>query len=109
MFNSLLRISSFFDDSAMPSRSEVVSIVSLAIYVPLLFPTIYLVIKHGSSRSSGWFYLILFCLLRVIGSAVSIYAALNPSDVTAVTWGIAISGVALSPLLWASMGLLRRA
>jgi hypothetical protein len=42
-----------------------VGIGEIIVYVPCLFVAIYLAIKHGLGRSSGWYFLIVFSLARI--------------------------------------------
>ncbi|KAG0648668.1 hypothetical protein D0Z07_4626 [Hyphodiscus hymeniophilus] len=44
-----------------------VSIAEIAVYLPALIIACCLAICHGFSRNSGWIFLIVFCLARIIG------------------------------------------
>jgi hypothetical protein len=44
-----------------------VSIAEIVVYVPSLAIAIFLSVRHGFARSSGWMFLIVFCLARLIG------------------------------------------
>jgi hypothetical protein len=44
-----------------------VSIAEIIVYVPSLAIAIFLSVRHGFARSSGWMFLIVFCLARLIG------------------------------------------
>ncbi|CAN8104782.1 unnamed protein product [Discula destructiva] len=76
----------------------------LAIYLVLLIPAIYTTIKHGFKAMAwlGWVYFLLFCSLRIIGSALQI------ADPTS-TGAAIISSVGLSPLTIAVGGVLHEA
>jgi hypothetical protein len=78
--------------------TNALSAAELAIYIALAFPTIYLIIKHGRQGFLGWFFLFIFCILRITGNAL----ALKSSSATASI----ISSVGLSPLLLAASGIL---
>lgn len=92
----------------MTSPSESLDIAELAIYLPLLFLTLFVVFRHGIHRQSGWIYLAIFCLIRIIGAALGIAAAKNPSNVSDLEWSAILGSVGISPLLLASLGLLKR-
>ena len=92
----------------MPSPSESLNIAELAIYLPFLFLTLFVVFRHGIHRQSGWIYLAIFCLIRIIGAALGIAAEKNPSNVSDLEWSAILGSVGISPLLLASLGLLKR-
>lgn len=77
------------------------STASLAIYVILSLPVIYLIIKHGRHGLLGWLFLFIFCSLRLIGGALS----MNSDSST----GSLLSSVGLSPLLLATSGIIHEA
>ncbi|KAL7896631.1 hypothetical protein HDV63DRAFT_68799 [Trichoderma sp. SZMC 28014] len=76
------------------------STAELIIYAALSLPTIYVLFNHGRSGLLGWLYLLAFCSLRVIGSAM---------DLSGNTSAGIISSVGLSPLLLAASGILHEA
>jgi hypothetical protein len=92
----------------MITTPEAISIAELCVYVPVFFLTILIVIRHGFARQSGWIYLAIFCLIRIIGAVFKIESATHPFSRTDAEWGIIFSSVGLSPLLLASFGLLKR-
>ena len=92
----------------MSSPSESLDIAELAIYLPLLFVTLFVVFRHGIHRQSGWIYLVIFCLIRIIGAALGISAERNPSNVSDLEWSAILGSVGISPLLLASLGLLKQ-
>jgi len=92
----------------MPSPSESLNIAELAIYLPFLFLTLFVVFRHGIHRQSGWIYLAIFCLIRIIGAALGIAAQKNPSNVSDLEWSAILGSVGISPLLLTSLGLLKR-
>ncbi|KAF6233117.1 hypothetical protein HO173_008661 [Letharia columbiana] len=92
----------------MPSPSESLDIAELAIYLPLLSLTLFVVFRHGIHRQSGWIYLAIFCLIRIIGAALGIAAEKKPSKVSDLEWSAILGSVGISPLLLASLGLLKR-
>lgn len=81
-------------DSAYPAAV-------LAIYLVLFFPAAYTAWKHGTRGLAwiGWGYFVVFCLLRVTGSAMQVA---DPGS----TGAAIISSVGLSPLTIAAAGVL---
>lgn len=78
----------------------------LAIYAALTIPVIYILLRHGRPGFLGWFYVLAFCSLRVVGGAMSLSADKNGS--TNSTAAI-ISNIGLSPLLIGISGILHEA
>lgn len=56
----------------MLTETGIVSIISIAIYVPCLFLAAFLLTRHGFTRSGGWIFVVLFTLIRVVGSALEL-------------------------------------
>ncbi|KAK4550437.1 hypothetical protein LTR36_000015 [Oleoguttula mirabilis] len=86
-----------------------VAIFQLVYYSPCLFSSIYIAWKHGAMKSSGWIFLAIFCLIRIVGSTARIATIVNPDAKTAYTIALITSVLGLSPLLMASLGLIARA
>lgn len=78
----------------------------LAIYAALSLPVIYILIRHGRPGLMGWFYLLAFCSLRVVGGAMSLSSDKNGTSSTSAT---TISSIGLSPLLIGISGILHEA
>ena len=78
------------------------AIATIIIYAVLLQPTLYCFWAHGRHGFLGWFYLQIFCLLRIIGNAV---AVADPKN----THTTLINNIGLSPLLLATAGILHEA
>lgn len=76
------------------------SLAKLIIYAVLLQPTFYCMVKHGRHGFLGWFYLQVFCVLRIVTSGRALRP--NQDSKTTTIW----NGVGLSPLLFACAGLL---
>lgn len=74
-----------------------ISTAELAIYAALTLPILYLLIRHGLPGFFGWFYLLAFCSLRIIGGGL---ALANSSSASIV------DNIGLSPLLLAASGIL---
>ncbi|KAG4031028.1 hypothetical protein MFRU_010g01540 [Monilinia fructicola] len=84
-----------------------VGIGEVIVYIPSLFLSIFLAFRHGFGRSSGWYFLIIFCLARIIGPCMSLAAISSPS-VSLYTGALILQNVGLSPLILATLGLLSR-
>ncbi|ORY61459.1 uncharacterized protein BCR38DRAFT_411332 [Pseudomassariella vexata] len=84
--------------------ADSLSTATLAIYVILAIPVLYLLVKHGKHGKHGflgWLFLFLFCTIRIIGGALEMK---NSSIAASI-----ISSVGLSPLLLATAGILHEA
>ncbi|KAJ3556317.1 hypothetical protein NM688_g2095 [Phlebia brevispora] len=84
-----------------------VSVVELIIYVPLLFITIFLIVRHGIRKDLGWVYLVLLSIIRIVGGITHI--AYESSSKPAKNLHIIASVMeasGVSPLLLASIGFL---
>lgn len=94
--------------------TNALSAASLAIYIILLQPTLYVLFRHGWPGFLGWFYLQLFCILRVIGNGLSISTPLDPTPLAGSTASsdkatLIVNNIGLSPLLLATAGILHEA
>ena len=91
----------------LPSDESLAS-AQIATYVPVLFASAVIVIRHGFHKQLGWVFLAILAIVRIIGSSFEIAAAKNPHNSTDVEWGAILQLVGISPLLLASLGLLKR-
>lgn len=82
------------------------TIATLVIYAILLQPALYCLWKHGKHGFLGWFYLQIFCVLRIVGSAVTLHAESTHKTGTTT---LIINNIGLSPLLLATVGILHEA
>ncbi|CAF9928923.1 MAG: hypothetical protein ALECFALPRED_004175 [Alectoria fallacina] len=87
--------------------ADPLAIASLVIYAILLQPTLYCFWAHGRRGFLGWFYLQIFCLLRIIGNAVELHEAATPTPTSSHV--LLINNIGLSPLLLATAGILHEA
>ena len=83
------------------------AIAELVFYIPALFLAIIVTIRHGFSKQSGWVYLVLLALIRIVGSILQL-VVMNHASVGLVVAAVILSGIGLSPLLFAMLGLLQR-
>jgi hypothetical protein len=92
----------------MVSTAEGIAFAELCVYIPIFILTIIVVIRHGFQRQLGWIYLAIFCVVRLAGAGFKISSVHNPTSKTDLEWSAILQSVGLSPLLMASMGLLKR-
>ena len=92
----------------MSSPTQSLNIAELAIYLPLFFLTVFVIYLHGIHRQSGWIYLSIFCLIRIIGAALGVAGEKKPENVSDLEWSAILGSVGISPLLLASIGLVKR-
>ncbi|KZS94782.1 hypothetical protein SISNIDRAFT_465053 [Sistotremastrum niveocremeum HHB9708] len=85
----------------------IVSIVQIIVYVPLLIFAGILVARHGFSRESGWIFLAIFSLIRIVGAVLIIVIEddSHPSSGLFSASSIVVS-IGLTPLFFAIMGFL---
>ncbi|KAH8429772.1 uncharacterized protein LDX57_007444 [Aspergillus melleus] len=83
------------------------AILQLIAYLPSFFVAAFLVFRHGIRTSSGFIFLVIFTIVRVVGAACELATINNPS--TGIYTAAAIcSSIGLSPLLMTCSGLLSR-
>jgi hypothetical protein len=85
-----------------------VSIGEIMVYVPSLLVACFLAFKHGMGRSSGWIFLIFFCLARIIGPSMQLATISDPRNTSLYTGSAILNNVGLSPLEMAAFGFLSR-
>lgn len=85
-----------------------VSLAEIIVYVPALIVAICLCTKHGFGKSSGWFFLIIFCLARIIGPCMQLATISAPTNVALYTGSAILNNVGVSPLEMAALGFLSR-
>lgn len=78
----------------------------LAIYLLLIIPCAYALYMHGRHGLLGWFFIVAFCSLRIIGSILEISNEKKQSKSKSTQ---IISGVGLSPLILGVLGVLAEA
>lgn len=92
----------------MISDREAVAIAELVVYSPLFIGSVYVNMRQGFSRQLGWYFLTVFCVIRLASGAMGVVSAENPTNITDVVWASILGSFGLSPLLLASFGLLHR-
>ncbi|MCJ1471674.1 hypothetical protein MMC13_000314 [Lambiella insularis] len=91
----------------MIDSREGLSIAELVFYVPGLFLAAFVAFRHGFGRESGWIFLVILSLIRIIGSICEIVSVSSPSQGVDECY-IILASVGLSPLILAMLGLLKR-
>jgi hypothetical protein len=90
------------------SYRDGVAIGELVFYVPALAIAIILAVRHGFGRSSGWLFLVIFSLVRIIGSCFQLATINDPTSISLITGAAILQAIGLSPLELTSLGLLSR-
>ncbi len=85
-----------------------VSVAEIVVYIPCLAVAVFLCIRHGFGRSSGWMFLIIFCLARIIGPCMQLATISSPDNTDLYIGSSILQNVGLSPLQLAAIGLLSR-
>jgi len=85
-----------------------IAIGELVVYFPALAIAVLLAIRHGFGRSSGWFFLIVFTLVRIVGACFQLATINDPTNISLYTGVAILENVGLSPLELTSLGLLSR-
>lgn len=92
----------------MVSTAEGIAIAEICVYIPVFILTLIIVFRHGFKRQAGWIYLAMFCVIRLAGAGFKIDETHNPTNKTDIEWAAILQSIGLSPLLLASLGLLKR-
>ena len=83
-----------------------IAILQIIYYIPALPISIFLLIRW---KSFAWFFLSLFCTLRIIGGIARVLTISNPDSNGIWTTALICSILGLSPLLMATLTLVGRA
>jgi hypothetical membrane protein len=75
------------------------AIAELIIYIILLPLVAYILFRHGKRGIDGWAFLVIFCILRIVSSAMQI------ANRTSITGSI-INSVGVSAMLLALVGVI---
>ena len=84
-----------------------ISIAELIVYIPSLVAAVWLTVRRGFGRSIGWFFIIIFTLIRISGAACQL-AEISSHSLGGVKAVFICNAVGLSPLLLVLVGLLFR-
>jgi hypothetical protein len=83
-----------------------VYVVELLLYAILINPTLFCLFHHGRKGIFGWYLLLTFCLLRIVGAVLQIH---NDKTKSTSADAMIISSIGLSPLLLATEAILHEA
>ena len=91
---------------SLDSRAGV-SIFELCIYFPSIVVSAIVCSRHGFGRNSGWIFILILCLVRIIGACCQLatYQSGSSGLLEAV---IILDSIGISPMLLATLGLLSR-
>lgn len=81
-----------------------VSILLLIFYIPALAIAVFLTIRHGFSKSSGWRFMIIFTLARILCASFQLATINQPKNVSLYIGYSVLIGVAVSPLELVAFG-----
>ena len=87
---------------------EDIAIAEIVVYVPAFALALLVCLRQGFARQVGFLYLVIFSAIRVAGAAIEILSQQNPTSTSDAEWAAILSSIGLSPLLLASIGLLKR-
>ncbi|KAK9389920.1 hypothetical protein V1515DRAFT_177736 [Lipomyces mesembrius] len=84
-----------------------IAIAEIVVYSIALVISVFNCLHHGFKRQQGWAYLSVFCIFRIVASALVIVVeeSSDPSTGTIMA-EITVSNIALTPLLLAALGFL---
>jgi hypothetical protein len=86
---------------------DTIALVELIFYIPFLFLSVFVCSRHGFSRSSGWLYIIILCIVRIIGGILQ-FVSHNDHSTGLLEATLVLDSVGITPLLLATLGLLSR-
>ncbi|KAF2623477.1 hypothetical protein BU25DRAFT_349861 [Macroventuria anomochaeta] len=84
-----------------------IALVELIFYIPFALVSAFVCYHHGFSRSSGWIYTLILCIVRIIGGICQFVSHSSQSAGLLQTI-LLLDSVGLSPLLLATLGLISR-
>lgn len=90
------------------SQTNQVAIAVLCVYVPALAIAVLLAVRHGFRRSAGWLYLVLFCLIRVVGASMQLATINDPTNTSLYVGAFTLNSIGLSALILIMLGLTSR-
>ena len=87
---------------------EAIAVAELVVYIPAFAIALFVCFRQGFTRQLGFLYLVIFSAIRTAGAVVEILSQQNPTNTSDAEWAGILSSIGLSPLLLASIGLLKR-
>lgn len=86
---------------------EDLSIAELVVYPLALIANIFVLLRHGISRQSGWIFLTTFCIIRIVGASFGV-AYGKTGSISDFEWSAILGSVGIGALLASTAGLLQR-
>ena len=83
--------------------TDSVSIARLVVYLIFALPALYCLWKHGRTGFLGWWYVGVFCGLRIVTGAIGVSGTIDGVG------PVILNSIGLSPLLLAVSGVLHEA
>lgn len=86
---------------------DTIALTELIFYLPFLLLSAFVCYRHGFSRSGGWFYTLILCLIRIVG-AICQFVSHSDQSAGLLQTILILDSVGLAPLLLGTLGLLSR-
>lgn len=86
---------------------EELCIVELVVYPIVLVANMFVLLRHGRSRQSGWVFLATFCIIRIIGASFGV-AYGKSGNMNDFEWSLVLGSFGIGALLASTAGLLQR-
>lgn len=80
-----------------------IAIAQLAFFLAAFLPAQYVLFKHGLHGLLGWLFITLFCVIRIVGTAIIIHDESKNNPISEA--GLIISSVAIAPMIIAISGI----
>lgn len=90
------------------SNRNALSVAEIVLFTPAFLFTVFLCVRHGFGPNQGWLFLLLFVVIRLIGTSLELSTISNPTSIPLQTAAALLTSVGLSPLLFCTIGLLIR-
>ncbi|KAG5982722.1 hypothetical protein E4U55_001469 [Claviceps digitariae] len=87
---------------------DIISIVGLPIYAAFLACAVFLCVKHGLSRSAGWYFLVILSISRLISFGMRLALVNDPTNMSLWSGWSIINSLGLAPLILLLLALLMR-
>ena len=84
-----------------------IALLEIIIYIPSFFFALWISARHGFNKSSGWIYLTILTIARIVGASLQLDTITNHSVGVKIASSICAS-VGLSLLILACLGVLSR-
>jgi uncharacterized membrane protein len=88
--------------------SNGIAIGEIVCYSPCLLVAVFLMARHGLRKAGGWYFLVMFSLVRILGAVFQLATINDPTSVSLRTGAAILTTVGFSALLLATLGLLTR-